>query len=129
MLSDPNDLPETAFILDGPALRVRWMRYRHDFPARRFLEQYPEDFAQFLQRAREMASFGRIRLHNNGHQLGGDYAVLHQFNLKVTRSWGIRDGRAYVVVSAAKKRTKGQEADYDCALQMYEDYLNGPTND
>jgi len=126
---DPNELPETAFILDGPICRVRWMRYCHDFPARRFLEQYPDDFAQFLQRAREMANYGRIRLTNNGHQLDENYAVLHQFNLKVTRSWGIRDGRTYLVVHAAKKRTKGQTPDYDQALRMYYDYLKGPTND
>lgn len=120
-----DDLDETAHILEGSVLRVRWMRYQGEFPARRFLEKYPEDFAQFLQRAREMADFGRIRLPNNGHSLGGTHSVLHQFNMKVTRSWGIRDGNVYLIVHAAKKRTTGQESDYEKAMQRRQDYFTG----
>lgn len=105
------------------------MRYRHAFPARRFLERYPADFAQFLQRCKEMASFGRIRLENNGHQLDDEYRDLHQFNLKVTRSWGYKDGDDYIVLHAAKKRTTGQEKDYNAALKLLQDYLDGPTDD
>jgi hypothetical protein len=127
---EPDELPETAFILQGPILKVRWMRFDHAFPARRFLEQYPEDFAQFLQRCREMADYGRIRLRNNGHQLHGEFAALHQFNLKLTRSWGVRDGDVYLVLDAdTKKNDKKQQADYRRALLKYQDYLNGPSND
>lgn len=108
-------------------MRVRWMRYRHAFPAREFLEGFPDDFGQFLQRCKEMALFGKIRLQNNGHQLTDDpYRDLHQFNMKVTRSWGYKDGRTYVVLHAAKKRTTGQEPDYDRALKRLQDYLDGP---
>jgi hypothetical protein len=108
------------------------MRYRHDFPAKRFLEKYPEDFAQFLQRCLEMATFGEIRLEHHGHQLRGDgYRDLHQFNLKVTRSWGYKDKErdVYLVLHAAKKRTRGQEPDYDVAWKRLQDYLRGPIND
>lgn len=110
-------------------MRVRWMRFRHEFPARRFLERHPYDFAQFLQRCREMARFGRIRLENNGHQLEGEFRDLHQFNLKVTRSWGYKDRNTYVVLHAAKKKTTGQEPDYRTALKRLQDYLNGPADD
>lgn len=126
---NPDDLPEQSFILDGPVMRVRWMRYRHAFPARRFLEKYPDDFGQFVQRCREMAYFGKIRLTNNGHQLDDEYRELHQFNLKVTRSWGYKDGNVYLVLHAAKKKTKGQEPDYATALKRLQDYRAGNPND
>lgn len=127
---NPDELPDTAFIIEGPYYRVRWMRYRHEFPARRFLEGYPEDFGQFLQRCREMANFGEIRLEHHGHQLRGTgYRELHQFNLKVTRSWGYKDGNTYLVLHAAKKRTTGQEPDYDIAWKRLQNYRNGKTDD
>lgn len=126
---DQNELPETAFIVDGPATRVCWMRHAGDFPARRFLEKYPQDFVQFMQRCQEMATFGYIRLWANGHQLkGSTYSALHQFKMNVTRSWGYLDGRTYVVLSAAKKRATGQEPDYDRALALLDDYLTGKTD-
>lgn len=103
------------------------MRYNHDFPARTFLQaHFPNDIPQFLQRAKEMAEYGRIRLSNNGHQLDGPYSDLHQFNMKLTRSWGMRDGDVYVVLHAAKKRTTGQEPDYNKALALRDNYLTGP---
>lgn len=125
----PHEPPETAHIIDGPVMRVRWVRYDHEFPARRFLEGYPDDFGQFLQRCQEMANFGRIKLWNNGHQLNDPYNTLHQFNLKATRSWGYKDGRTYIVLSAAKKRTTGQEPDYDRAIKILRNYLEGRNND
>jgi len=110
-------------------MRVRWLRYKGAFPARRFLEDYPDDFAQFLQRCNEMARFGRIRLENNGHQMTNEpFRVLHQFNLKVTRSWGYKHGNVYLVLHAAKKRTTGQEPDYRTALKRTQDYLDGLTD-
>lgn len=125
-----DELPDTCFIRKGAAMRVRWMRHQGEFPARSFLErQFPEDIPQFLQRAREMANFGRIRLRSNGHQLGGRYGVLHQFNLTHTRSWGVRDGNVYVVVNAGKKRTTGQEPDYERSLELANDYFEGRSRD
>jgi hypothetical protein len=92
-----------------------------------------------------MADFGRIRLHNNGHQLHGKFAVLHQFNLKTTRSWGVRvapEDQAttrsnmpparpmYLVLDAdTKKNDKAQEPDYRRALKKHQNYLTGPTDD
>ena len=101
------------------------MRFDHDFPARSYLNGYPHDFSQFLQRCREMANCGVIRLRNNGHQLSGRYSDLHQFNLKDTRTWGFRDGRLYIVLNAAKKRTTGQGPDYERSLSLLEDYRAG----
>lgn len=120
---------ETAFIYQGTVLRVRWMRYQGEFPARQFLKQYPEDFARFLYRVQEMGDAGRIALKKHGHPLKGPYRELHQFNMELTRSWGFRVDDVYVVLHAGKKRTTGQEPDYDRALALRADYLTGPLDD
>lgn len=105
------------------------MRYRGAFPARAFLEQYPEEFARFLHRVEEMGDTGRISVKKHGHQLKGPYRDLHQFNMELTRSWGFRTDNAYVVLNAGLKRTTGQEPDYDRSLALREDYLTGNPDD
>lgn len=105
------------------------MRHQGEFPARVFLRQFPDDFARFLFRAEEMGDTGRIALKKHGHPLHGPYRELHQFNMELTRSWGIRVDDVYVVLSAAKKVTKGQEPDYDRALVLRADFLNGRDDD
>jgi broad specificity phosphatase PhoE len=120
---------ETSFIYEGAFLRVRWMRYRGAFPARDVLLAFPDDFTRFLQRVQEMGDTGRILLRHHGHYLKAPYQELHQFNMERTRSWGFRTGNVYVVLCAAKKRTSGQEQDYDRALRMRADYLERMPDD
>lgn len=105
------------------------MRYDHAFPAREFLKRFPDDFARFLLRAEEMAEFGTISVKRHGHALKGRWADLYQFNMELTRSWGFRHRDAFIVLSAAKKRTSGQEPDYEFALKLREDFLNGVQDD
>ena len=105
------------------------MLYQGDFPAHVFLKNYPDDLTRFLFRVQEMGDTGRIALKKHGHPLKGPHRELHQFNMELTRSWGFRVGDVYVVLSAAKKVTKGQESDYDRALLLRADYLNGPQDD
>jgi hypothetical protein len=120
---------DSCFIYQGAALRVIWMRYQGHFPAREFLEGYPDDFARFLFRVEEIGDTGRITLKKHGHQLKGPYRDLHQFNMELTRSWGFRVDDTYVVLSAGLKRTKGQEPDYDRALALRTDYFTGRNDD
>lgn len=128
MTNQTGAIGNSAFIYQG-IVRVRWMRHDGEFPARVFLEKYPDDFMRFLNRAKEMATTGTIRLHKNGHPLEGQYSELHQFNMELTRSWGFRAENVYVVVHAAKKRTTGQEPDYERALTRREDYLTRTPDD
>jgi hypothetical protein len=115
----------TAHIYQGDVLRVRWMRYQGTFPAKDFLLGYPEDFARFVQRVREMADTGTILLPTLGHQLKGKYRELHQFKMSLTRSWGVRDSGVYVVLHAGlKKKAKEQVADYERALMLRDNYFN-----
>jgi hypothetical protein len=105
------------------------MRFQHAFPAREFLNGFPDDFGRFLRRVEEMAETGTIALKRHGHALQGPYRELFQFNMELTRSWGFRVDNVFVVLNAAKKRTTGQEPDYDRALAMREDYLKGHDDD
>jgi hypothetical protein len=105
------------------------MRYQQGFPARDFLRQFPDDMSRFLARAEEMAEYGTMSLRSHGHALKGRFNELFQFNMRITRAWGFRLGDVFVVLSAAKKRTRGQEADYDFALRLRENYLTGIQDD
>lgn len=121
------EIGDAAFIYEGAKLRIRWMRYQHDFPARSFLEGYPEDFAQFLWRAEEMARTGTIFLPSQGHPLKGPYRELFQFNMALTRSWGfhVSNSNVFVIVDAdTKKKAKEQETDYKRALALRADYID-----
>jgi hypothetical protein len=106
------------------------MRYQGSFPARDYLEQVPEDFMRFLRRCEEMGDTGTVRLKAHGHALQGPrYRSLFQFNMEETRSWGFRYEHVYIVLNAAQKNSKNQEPDYETALELRADYLNGPQDD
>jgi hypothetical protein len=101
------------------------MRYEGDFPAKTFLLGYLEDFQAFLARAEEMGETGTISLKSKGHPLKGNYRELFQFNMPLTRAFGFRHGRDFIVLSAALKKStaKAQAADYEYALKLRANYL------
>lgn len=122
---------DSAFIYQGDALRVRWMRYNGTFPARDFLRAYPEDYLRFKERCEEMGQTGRIRLPSQGHQLEGAYHELYEFKMPDTRAWGFRVQNVFLVAYAAKKepKKKKQERDYKTTLAMRADYLTRLSDD
>lgn len=56
------EIGSAAHIFEGRVLRVRWMRYRNSFPARDFLQRFPEEMMRFKERCEEMGNTGTIRL-------------------------------------------------------------------
>lgn len=118
-------LEKQCFIYAGALLRMRWMRYEGDWPARSFLEQYPEDFSRFLHRIQEMGNTGKISLPAHGHWLKPPYRDLFEFKMAKTRAFGFQIERTFVITSAATKKKKGaQVADYDAAMALRTDYLD-----
>jgi hypothetical protein len=103
------------------------MRYERDFPAKTFLLGYLEDFEAFLARAEEMGDQGTVALRSKGHALKGPYRQLFQFNMPLTRAFGFRYSRDFIIVSAAMKKgsAKAQESDYKFALKLRANYLEG----
>lgn len=119
-------LGTTSFIYAGTKLQVRWMRYDHDFPARSFLQNYPDDFARFLLRVEEMGNTGRISLPSQGHALSGKaHRGLYEFKMNKTRAYGFEHSGRFIVVSAAtKKKKKSQIMDHDFAAKLRRNYLD-----
>jgi hypothetical protein len=101
------------------------MRYEHDFPAKTFLLGYVDDLQAFLARAEEMGDTGTISLRSKGHALKGPYRELFQFNMPITRAFGFRYTRDFIVLSAALKKgtAKAQASDYAYAIKLRDNYL------
>lgn len=102
------------------------MRYKSDFPAKTFLSTYREDYEAFLARAEEMGEYGKLSQGSKGHWLKAPYSLIYEFKMPLTRAFGFTHDRDFIVTNAAKKaKKKAQIPDYDRALMMRNDYLQG----
>lgn len=112
----------------GEALVVRYMRYRGEFPARTFLDSKctTEERARFLALAKQLASQGSLPGRSFGHFLKGEFSKIYELKPFGKRFFGFFIDTSFYVVSAAPKRNpKEQVADYERAMKLRADFLQG----
>jgi hypothetical protein len=119
---------DNSFIAMGDAYVVRYMRFQNAFPAQDFIrssDRLPGEHSKFLAQAGIMARFGRLPTTTHGHWLQGDYCVLYEFKPGSARLFAFQHlHNLYVVSGAPKRKPKAQNADFDHAMHLRQDFLD-----
>lgn len=105
---------------------VRYMKYRGTFPARDYFRGAcsPVDRARFIALAKQLSIEGKLPGSAFGHFLKGKYSQIFELKPTDSRFFGFFVDTQFYVTNAAKKcKPKQQEADYERALAMRDDFL------